>query len=289
MSLTFYDGGHENAYQKIGPGQAGPKVGLYEQTNNTAQLSSLGLAMEFDDGRRFRFSHWVSAVTVGKLSAQDFSVSGTVSMDGKFVDSAGDPKDNYTTTDDVIYLKDTDTFGTADVADIFAGGYLSLTDAAGEGYQYRIRSNDVGTAAGLIKLELHDPLVAALDSETSCAIIGHPYRNLAINDADVDAIVVGATVRSMSAGYYGWVQTRGIATVLADESAGTIAAGSIATASDGTNGAVQPISGGYAQASEALITSDFDFTPIVTEPMVGYSCNTAANTEYTQVFLNLPG
>ena len=285
MAQTFI-GGSVNSYDTMGPGQAGPKLGIYSE--EATQTSALGTKKVFDDARVYKYAHWVAACTVGKLCAQDFSVSGTVSVDGKFVSSAGAAKDDYTTTDDVIYLLDTDTFGTADAANVYAGGYLSITDAAGEGYQYRIKSNDLGTAAGLMKLVLYDKLAAALDSETSCAIIGSMYKNLRINTAPgTDNITAGATARSMTAAYYGWVQTWGPATILADGSAGTIAAGSIATVSDGVSGAVQPISGGYTQASEALITSDFDFTPIVTENIVGFFMNTATDTEYTQVYLQL--
>lgn len=288
MAQTFI-GRSVRSYQKTGPGQPGPKLGIYEQ--EATQTSSVGTRIVFDDGRVFKYAHWVSAVTVGKLCSQDFSVTGTVSIDGKFTDSAGSAKDDYDTNDNVIYLKDTDNFSIADEANVYAGGYLSITDAAGEGYQYRIMENSAGSTnsvTGLIKLTLYDSLAAALDSETSCALIGSMYANLAVNTAPgTDNVTAGITARSMTAAYYGWLQTWGVATVLADETAGTIAAGSIATTSDGVSGAAQPLSGGYTQASEALITSDFDFTPIVTEPIIGFFLNTAVDTEYTQIYLQL--
>lgn len=285
MAQTFV-GGSINSYQKLGPGQPGPKLGLNEE--ESVQQTALGTRIVFDDARVYKYAHWVAAVTVGKLSAQDFSVTSTVSIDGKFTDSAGTAKDDYGTDDDVIYLKDTDTFGTGDAANVYAGGYLSITDAAGEGYQYRVKENLVGGSDGIIKLVLYDKLAAALDSETSCAIIGAMYKNLTINTAPgTDVITAGITARSVTAAYFAWCQTWGVATVLADETAGTIAGGSIATTSDGVNGAAQMLSGGYTQASEALITSDFDFIPLITEPIIGYFLNTAVDTEYTQIYLQL--
>lgn len=280
MPVTFFDGNQPgNVSRKDGPGQEGPKLGLYSEESTVS--SGIGLRMAFDDGRAFRYSHWVSAVTVGKLSAQDFSVTGTTSIDGKFTDSAGAAKDNYGTDDSTIYLTDTDTFGTGDAADVYAGGYLHMTDAAGEGYTYRIRSNDVGTSAGRMKLELYDNLAAAGDSESSCSITGSMFRNLAISDNAVDDLVMGVTMRDVTAAYFAWLQTWGVATILADETAGTIAAGTIACLSDGVNGAAHPMGGSSWNSEDDIALS------LVTEPIIGYFLTAAVDTEYTPIWLTL--
>lgn len=290
MGQTFGPGGVNNSYRVSLPGQEGPKLGLY--TKEATQTSAIGQRMEFEDGRSFRYSHFVAACNRGVLVSQDVSVTVVSSIDGKFTDSAGTAKDDYATTDTIIYLTDTDTFGTADEANVYAGGYLQITDAAGEGYNYRIKSNGVGSAlaAGVIKIELYDPLAAALDSETSASIIGNMWRNLLIATSGSDTLVSGVSViTATTANPYLWVQTWGIANVLCVETAtvGVVAAGSIAVLSDTTAGAVETLGGGYSQASEALITSDFDFTPIITEPIVGYFADDAATTEHVPVFLQL--
>ena len=278
------DGGHVQSYSKDGPGQVGPKLGLYD--DEATQTSALGQRMYFEDGRTFRYSNFVAAVTAGKLAAQDYSVSGFASIDGKFTDSGGTAKDDYATTDDTIYLTDTDTFSTADAADIYAGGYLQITDAAGEGYNYRIKSNDIGTAAGLMKLVLHDDLAVALDSETSCGVIGNMYRTLR-TASTTDIMVAGVTPITVTIAYYAWLQTWGVCNCLADASAGTLAAGAVAVLSDGTAGAFTVLGQGAAYASEVLIVTDFDFQEVTTEPIVGYMMDAVTDTEYGPLYLQL--
>lgn len=285
MSQTFEAGGVTQTLRtRLGQGQSGNKLGLYNE--ESTQSSSLGLALDVDDGAEYRYSHYVSAVTVGKVSALDISVAGFASIDGKFTDSAGTAKDDYGTDDDTIYLTDTGTFQSEnDAANVWAGGYLFITDAAGEGYKYRIKSHpqpEVEPAtAGTIKLVLQDNLAAALDSESSAAIIGNRYKNLAEASA-TDNLVCGVTVRSVTAAYYAWTQTRGWANVLADESAGTIAAGTIATLSDGVGGAAQPLGGATLNSEDA-----YDLYQLITDPILGHFGTAAANTEYTPIFLTL--
>ena len=287
-SWTFGGGGATNSYQ-AGPGQAGPKLGLYKE--ESIQTSSIGLPLEFEDGRKFRYSHFVAAVTVGKLVAQDISATGTASLDAAICDSAGTAKDDYGTDDDAIYVFDSDIFPTTVAANAFGGGYFHITDAAGEGYQYRISSSAAVATAGILKLTLYDKFEAALDSETSYQITGNPHRNLITATAATDAIVCGVTARGMTIAYYGWVQTWGVATVLGDESAGTIAKGTIATLSDGVNGAAQPIGGGFSSTlnSETVITTDLvvETTFFVTEPIIGFFLGAAVDTEYTPIFLQI--
>jgi hypothetical protein len=83
----------------------------------------------------------------------------------------------------------------------------------------------------------------------------------------------------MTASYYGWVQTWGPATVLADESAGTVARGTIATLSDGVSGAAQPIGGGVVQSVSA---NGFE-----TEPILGYFLDAATDANYTPIYLQI--
>ena len=248
--------------------------GIYDVS--TVQNFPLGYKLEFDDGRIFRYADFVSAVGPGKIAAQDASVTVQTSIDAKFTNSAGTGADQAISSS-TVYMLDTDSFSTADAADVYAGGYLQITDDTGEGHNYRIKSNTQATAAGLIRLDLYDPLAVAVVSEASASIVGNPYRNLAINDANVDAIVAGVTVVDMAAAEYGWVQTKGVATVLGD---GTIAsAGSIAQVSDSVNGAAQVFGGG-------AINSEDDHSYHL-EPIVGIWLDAVTDTEYGPVKLSI--
>jgi len=278
MAWTTADGGHESNSISHGDKLGGPVVSLYS-TDTTQQLP-LGYRIADDSGRVFRYAHFVSAVGPGKLAAIDTSVGIQASINGKLTDSAASAKDDYGTGDSTIYLTDTDSFGTSDAADVFAGGFLQITDAAGEGYNYRIKSNDVGTSAGLIRLDLYDNLAAALDSETSVAIIGNPYKNLAVANAGTDDCLAGVAVANAGAAEFGWVQTWGVCNVLGDGAA-TIAAGTIAVLSDDDDGGVQPIGGASFNSQDDIALS------LATEPVVGYFMTAITDGEYGPVYLQL--
>lgn len=271
---SFSDGGADNNAQVKGLGGINGGVGsqgLYEVS--TVQNYPLGYSLRFEDGRCFRYAHFVSAANRGVLVAQDFSVSGTTSLDAKYTAIAA-------TGATQVSLTDTDTFGTADAADVYAGGYLSVTDDNGEGYTYRIKSNAQGTSAGVMVLDLYDSVQVQINTESSGAIIGHPYKNLAIANNGTDDIVVGIAMETMAAAEYGWIQTWGVGTVLADESGGTIAAGTIATLSDGVNGAAQPFGG-------AVVASEENLLDFVTEPILGYFLIAGVDGEHTPIYLQI--
>ena len=278
MAWTFGDGGHEGNAD-LSKGLGGPAQSLYSAT--TVQNFPLGFKKEFTDGRIFRYAHFVSAVGAGKIAAIDTSVGINASIDAKFTDSGGTAKDDYGTDDNVIYLTDTDSFSTTDAADVFAGGYFQITDAAGEAFSYRIESNAVGTAAGLMRLDLYDNLASALDSETSAAIIGNRFKNLAIANGGTDDAVLGVTTATMGAAEYGWVQTNGVGVVLADETAGTVAGGTVAVLSDGVDGAAEPL-------NIAAATSETDVALLnFAEPIIGHFLTAAVDTEYVPIYLEL--
>jgi hypothetical protein len=272
------DGGESNAQVKglsaINGG--GGKQGIYDVS--TTQNFPLGYRIAFDDGRVYRYAHFVSAVGPGKVVAQDFSVSGFASIDAKFTNSAGTGADQAAGAT-TIYLKDTDTFSTADAEDVYAGGYFITTDDQGEGHSLRIKSNTQGTAAGLMRLDLYDGLPVAVNSESSGGVVGNMYRNLAIANNGTDDVVSGVTVVDMAAGEYGWVQTWGVGAVLADVSAGTLAAGTIAQLSDGVNGAAQPFGGGAVNSED-----DHSYAP---EPILGYFITAITNAEHGPIFLQV--
>jgi len=255
----------------------GVRQGLY--ATSTVQNGSLGAKREMADGRVFRYGYAVSAVGAGQLAALDASVAVQTSFNAAFTNSAGTAAD-YTSGQTTLYVK-TGDITTADAADVFAGGYLHITDEGGEGYTYRLRGNGVGsaTATNVMRLDLYDPTQTALDSEDSVSITGSMYNNLAIYNNGTDDVTVGVPLVDVPATSYAWFQTWGPATVLADESAGTIAAGTIAQGSDGVNGAAQPFGGGA--------TNSEDDHSYATEPIIGFFMTAAVDTEYVATMLQI--
>lgn len=106
------------------------------------------------------------------------------------------------------------------IADQYAGGYLVVNDATGEGYTYKIKTS--GTAAGAstatFTLEPTDPIVVALVSGTSeCTIRENPYFHVLNRAAGTGSVGMPAGVppTAVSAGFYCWLQRKGTAALLA--------------------------------------------------------------------------
>ena len=110
---------------------------------------------------------------------------------------------------------------------------------------------------------MYDGLVVAVTTATDVAITGNLYNTVVAATAATDYAIAGVTARVMQSGYYGWVQTAGVATILAD---GTITIGQNLTLSDGVAGAV------HAKDAE-------------TEPLVGYASFAPDNPGHVGVVL----
>ena len=225
--------------------------GIYEESSTPKH--AIGEKLELIDGRVFRYAYFSTATAQGLLASQDLSASAIVESDGKLTAaSAGATEVTYT---------DSGTVGSATLNQ-YAGGYLHITDDAGEGFQYRIKSN-TAASSNAITLTLYDGLQVAVTTDTDVAVTGGLYNNLIGATAGTDYVVAGVTPISFTVNYYGWVQTRGVATILAD---GTITAGGNLTLSDGVTGAIQ------AKDAE-------------TEPLVGFALFASDDNAHVGVLL----
>ena len=198
--------------------------GLYEESS--VQLGRVGALRELNDGRRVRYAYFASATNAGLLVSQDVSATAVVETDNIATAAAIGATQ--------VILTDSGTLGSA-TADQYAGGYLHTTDDAGEGYTYRIMGN-TAASSNAVTFSLYDPLVIALTTASDVAITGSLWYNVHGATAGTDYLASGVTNRVMQANYYGWVQTTGVCTILAD---GSIAIGDNLTLSDGVAGAVQ--------------------------------------------------
>ena len=238
-----------HALNKVGG--AGTKQGIYEESSTPKH--AIGEKVELADGRCFRYVYTAAAINPGLLVSQDVSATAIVESDGKLTAaSAGATEVTYT---------DSGTVGSA-TADQYAGVYLHITDDAGEGHQYRIKSN-TAASSNAVTFTLYDGLVVAVTTDTDVGVTGGLYYNVVGATAGTDGIIAGVTTRGLTSNYYGWVQTAGVATILAD---GSIAIYDTLTLSDGVAGAVQ------------LIDAE-------TEPLVGFATFAPDNTGHVGVVL----
>lgn len=262
-----------NGHTGLGGGTDGVAQGTMAESST--QQGLLGSKREYEDGRIFRYAHFVSAVNRGIICSQDVSVSLVDVIDGKATAAAIGATQ--------ITLTDTDEWGvtgTAFASDIYQGGYFAPEDDDGEGYSYRISGNVGATTAGVVVLDLFDPLITAITTDTDVSIIGPLWKNCKIAVPNSDTVVCGVSVIGVTAGYYAWVQTWGVANVLT-EVVGTTAPsiGNPAFLDDGTNGAVGPFAG--VASNTTLNAGDWD------TPYIGDFLTTATDAAHSAVFLKI--
>jgi hypothetical protein len=244
-----------NAQQgAIGSALQGVPQGIHEESVN--QLAPIGTRLGFPDGRAFRYTHFVAAVNAAVICSQDVSASAIAVTDGSMTAAAIGATQ--------VVFTDTDLITTGDLKDQFAGGYFHMEDDAGEAYTYRIKGNDAGEASGTdgeLVVDLYDGLVVAITTDTDVAVTGNIWKNNKIATANGDSIVSGVSMRSMTAAYYGWVQTWGPVSILAEvvgSSAPSI--GNPAFLDDATAGAAMAFAG--VASNTTLNAGDWD-TPYI--------------------------
>ena len=154
-------------------------------------------------------------------------------------------------------------------ANQFAGGWVVVTGEAstGTGYQYRIKSHPAASAA-VCTFTLEEPIQVALTATTQVDIVQNPFSGVIVNPTTASSTAVGVSCGVITSGYYGWLQTRGVATVLAD---GGLTVGALVVASNGTAGAVEVAANASTEA----------------QAPVGVAVTSVATTEYGAVNLRL--
>ena len=104
------------------------------------------------------------------------------------------------------------------VANTYADGFLTINDATGEGISYAVANHTGVTGAGEITVNLNDPIKVGLTIDVSEATLTqNPWSGVVVSVADQLDMAVGIANVSITNAYYGWIQTRGVCSALADE------------------------------------------------------------------------
>jgi hypothetical protein len=156
--------------------------------------------------------------------------------------------------------------GGAVAADRYADGYLSITDATGEGVTMLVKSNTVTTGAAEMTVRLYDPLPVALTIDVSeASLTANPWSGVVVSVADQLDMAVGIANVTVTAAYYHWEQTKGVCAALADES--------------------------YAIGQELVIGSSvvgaLEAHDAAGEQTVAVAIVAGVDTEYREVYLNI--
>ena len=178
--------------------------GMEKKTGST-KYHSLGTILELPDGREFKY-----ALAGGTAIAQGVIVAAkapTAHHDMDLVTAAAAVGDTSIT----VTLE-----GTAAAKDLYADGYIFTNDDTGEGQVYRIAGHDTidASGSGAINLAENDKVAVALTSSTLSGLAPNPYSGVVITPTTVVNRTVGATPTAIAADEYGWVQTKGLISIL---------------------------------------------------------------------------
>jgi hypothetical protein len=184
----------------------------WEKLETSDQRHKLGTRMELPDGRIFYYAKNSSAaITPGGKIVDGIAAVGAHDMDvpTTAAHSAGD-------TTISIEVPTTDL-----TKDQYKDGYLICNDGPGQGEVYRIKSHPAHDASDdntvIITLDDEDGIVTALTTASLWGLVYNPYTDVKILDGDGTMTTgpLGVTCMPVTASYYCWLQTSGIASVRA--------------------------------------------------------------------------
>jgi len=116
----------------------------------------------------------------------------------------------------------------------FAGGFVVVAAGTGIGQYLRINSHAAAANAGTFVVSLMDAIVTTLDATSKISLVQNPYKNVIINPTTATGAPVGVSLYPLAAStaptydgtsgaltaagvqQYGLIQTRGIVSVLVD-------------------------------------------------------------------------
>lgn len=176
------------------------------------------------DGRKFRY----------------VKAGGTALVAGKLQQAPAEKTNHQDLTAPIAAVGATSitvTLGaTAATANEYAGGFMVVSVTPGVGKSYLISGHPAADSATSLTLTLSDPIDVALTATSRLDLVHNPYNGVIVNPTTITSAPVGVAVNAITADQFGWIQTGGVANVLAD---GTVTVGTDVVASDNAIGAVE--------------------------------------------------
>jgi hypothetical protein len=190
--------------------KAGFNQGIYQISETRKE--ELGTLRILSDGRKFRYARaGSSALAAGKL--------------GVAADIAAAHANEAILTVIAIGTKVlalTVTAGTVIAENELKGGAFQVNDATGEGYSYVIDANTALAVGGTtINVTIEEGIKVALDTTSEFTLVHNPWNDVV--EGTTLGMAIGVPVVAVTAAYYYWAQTGGLAVGLMG---GTVALGS---------------------------------------------------------------
>lgn len=219
------------------------------RTISSTKLHALGSVMETADGRVYRY-----ALAGATNLAAGLCNNGVAKVTNHTINSVataaavGDRSVNITLAG-----------ATATTATQYDDGYLHVIDSAGVGSSYRIAGTGVIAGSGTGRIQLAEGVATALTTSSKVALVPSPWSGSIVQASSISLFCNGSNNVAVTAAYYYWSQTGGIASILSD---GIIAKNAEGINSDAVDGALETrvdatVTRGVGFAPEATVTTKY--------------------------------
>jgi len=203
-----------------------------EKTETASAEHALGTKMVLPDGRTFYYAKNSSAA----ITSAGMIVDGIAAVAAHDMDVP--PTAAQSVGDNTVSLEVPTTDLTKDQ---YKDGYLIFNDADGEGEVYRIVSHpahDASDDATVIITIEDEGLQTAITTSTEAQLIYNPYTDVKLIDGDGTMTTgpLGVTTIPVTASYYCWLQTSGIASVAIGAQVGVLGDGLSVSQESGESG-----------------------------------------------------
>jgi len=228
------------------------KQGIYEISST--QKETLGCLRVMADGRKFRYAKATAVALIPGVCLQCAAPTANHINRSAVATAIGSQQVTFTVV------------ATEVTADMYKDGYLQVNagTAGTLGRQYRIKSHTTVTSAGgSITVQLDEPLGVALIATTDkLSLIPNPFNG--VSEGAVQKPCAGIAPVPVTASYYFWAQTGGVAAALLDN-ATAVGSNLIPAASGGVK----------------LFVVDY------LQPVIGYALGVGVTNEYKPMFLTI--
>jgi len=225
------------------------------RVTSTDALQEVGTLAHGADGSLYRYAKaGASDLDPGKLCVAATQEANHANIGVAAAAAAGDKEVSVTLG------------ATAVTANAYANGYLVVNDADGEGVVYRISGHLAADASATLVVNLKDEVEVALTTSSEVSLVKNPWQDIVVAAVDQADRAVGVPEVTIGDTEYGWVKTRGICSVLADE----------AVSSPGTALTIGSAVAGAVEAADAA-----------GEQVIGYAFQALVDTEYRAVDLQI--
>jgi hypothetical protein len=209
---------------------------------NSSKLHDLGTIAETADGRTYRYSlNGAVDLAAGKTNISVAKVANHTNIAVAAAAAVGARSVSVTLG------------ATAATLDQYADGYLTVNDSVGVGCAYRIDGHAAIGSAGTGFIQLSEGIATALTTASKVTLTPNPWASSVVNAASTAAFCNGTNNVAVTAAYYYWSQTGGMASVLSD---GIIA--------KGVGSIIGTVAGSLATEAAATITQRISIAPEAT-------------------------